>query len=289
MILTLPLTQSQLDRIQESCLWQARPEVRRVVSMAAPCPHARTIDVPPRTTAEGISHVEVKGKPGRSLLPPLQQVTVGWSKTSKEWTTGWHAREWNEGAFHSNWPRFRNVSIDSKNSDVVLKLSADAEAGLQYGEHIGTSFATEMDFTVQNMRSGVIAAPLWTYDQKSGDEIDFEIVGLNGLQLTVHSAGKTLPKSIIPKGYEGDLSGRRIRVGITARLPDFISFYVDGQEVLRVDAANAPGGRMISTSQQILSTIWAYPNGAGWAGAYVPPSAGQEVLLRLHGFAYQAF
>ena len=92
-----------------------------------------------------------------------------------------------------------------------------------------------------------------------------------------------------PKGYEGDLSGRRIRLGITARLPELILFYVDGREVLRINANNAPGGRMISAPQQVLSSVWAYPNGAAWAGRFVPPPVGQEVQLRLHGFRYQVF
>lgn len=219
-------------------------------------------------------------------LPPLQNLTTSWSGAADEWTRGWHARQWDEGAFHAAKSAFKNVSVERSSRDTVLMLSADAEAGLQYSERVSTSFSTEMEFTVDRMRPGVIAAPLWTYDAKSGDEIDFEIVGLNGLQLNLHSGGRTLTP-FIPKGYEGDLSGRRIRVGITAKLPEFVSFYVDGQEVLRVTRANAPGGQMITTPQQVLSTIWGYPKGAAWAGPYSSPPPGSEVLMRLHGFAYQ--
>ena len=88
---------------------------------------------------------------GQPRLRPLQHVTKTWSGAADEWTSGWHAREWNEGDYHASWPRFRNVSINPKSGETVLKLSSDAEAGLQYGEHRGTSFATEMEFTVQNM------------------------------------------------------------------------------------------------------------------------------------------
>ena len=81
------------------------------------------------------------------------------------------------------------------------------------------------------MRPGLIAAPLWTFNDKAHEEIDFEIVGTKGLQLTVWASVNNQHKSVWVKWIElGDLSGKRYRLGIEYEEGKRVAFLINGKE-----------------------------------------------------------
>lgn len=215
-----------------------------------------------------------------------------WGDIWGKWGMAWHSRGWNEGSFHAAPSVYPNVTRLPSGA-VKLAMNSYGEAGL-YSCALpkSSSFSVEMDIEILKARSGVVIAPLWGWNNVSGGtEFDFEIAGLNGLQINVHNmvngSSKTLAKAVIPKGWEGDCTGKRAKFGLTYKGGLFCSFTLDGIEVYRCDASNVPGGVMPSDPIGLLCSIWGYPGGAGWVGPFTPFAPGEESALLIHGLSYQ--
>jgi hypothetical protein len=215
-----------------------------------------------------------------------------WGDIWGEWDMAWHSRGWNEGSFHAAPSVYPNVTRLPSGA-VKLAMNSYGEAGL-YSCSIpkSSSFAVEMDIEILKARSGVVIAPVWLWSNvPGGTEFDFEVAGLNGLQINVHNmvngSSKTLSQAVIPKGWEGDCTGKRARLGFTYKGGQFCSFTIDGKEVYRSDATNVPGGVFPSDPLGVLCNVWGYPGGAGWVGPFTPFAAGEESAFLIHGLAYQ--
>ncbi|TIW20448.1 MAG: glycosyl hydrolase family protein, partial [Mesorhizobium sp.] len=83
--------------------------------------------------------------------------------------------------------------------DGALQLTVSEKASAQViagAKSDSGSARWEVDVTLPTMKPGLIAAPLWTFNDKAHEEIDFEIVGTKGLQLTVWANVDNQHKSV---------------------------------------------------------------------------------------------
>lgn len=167
-----------------------------------------------------------------------------------------------------------------------LSVSERASGQVQTGSGaVSKSALWEVDVTLPEMRDGLIAAPLWTFNRETFDEIDFEVVGRKGLQLTVWTSveGRHTPvwsDIAIP----GDLSGQRFRLGIAYEAGERIRFYVNGALVKDLRPSDIPLG-FPSTFQKPYFDLWV-ANGLhpGWAGQWEPLRPRERLTMVVHGY-----
>lgn len=173
-----------------------------------------------------------------------------------------------------------------RHGELVLSVSERASGQVQTSAASASTEALwEVDVTLPQMRDGLIAAPLWTFNAMTFDEIDFEIVGRNGLQLTLWSAVDGQHKAVWSDTVlRGDLSGRRLRLAIAYEAGRRVRFFVDGALVADVTPQDAPLG-FPSTVQKPYFDLWV-ANGLdpGWAGRWRPLARGETLRMRLHGY-----
>jgi len=173
-----------------------------------------------------------------------------------------------------------------RGGDLVLSVSERASGQVQTnGSAARTDGMWEVDVTLPPMRDGLIAAPLWTFNAKTFDEIDFEIVGRTGLQLTLWSSVEGRHTAVWSDTVlRGDLSGRRLRLGIVYEAGRRVRFYVDGDLAADVTPADAPLG-FPSTPQKPYFDLWV-ANGLhpGWAGRWTPLPSGVKLDMKVHGY-----
>lgn len=174
-----------------------------------------------------------------------------------------------------------------RDGELVLSVSERASGQVQTraASSAATSALWEVDVTLPEMRDGLIAAPLWTFNAKTFDEIDFEVVGRNGLQLTLWSAVDGRHTAVWSDTViRGDLSGRRYRLAIAYEAGRRVRFFVDGVLVADVTPDDAPLG-FPSTVQKPYFDLWV-ANGLDprWAGRWRPLAAGERLTMRLHGY-----
>lgn len=237
--------------------------------------------VQPGPPVKSVTVPSQRAKPAKSSLPPIR---VDWELWNNSKT--WSRSQWSGGAFHALPFDSNNITVQ-RNGDVVLTMDRFAEAELQRNaDATATKGFVQADITVPNMRSGVIASPISLYDQATGDEINIAVVGLKGLQLTAKLNGKSA--TVTPAALQGDLSGRRIKVGVSYELPYQITYLIDDQPVLTLTNSSAPGGRLPMHGFKAISSVWGYPQGGGWAGTYQPLGAGEEVKMTIHGYDFKA-
>ena len=174
-----------------------------------------------------------------------------------------------------------------RNGELVLSVSERASGQVQTREACSGSKEAlwEVDVTLPEMRDGLIAAPLWTFNGKTFDEIDFEVVGRTGLQLTLWSAVDGHHKTVWSDTViRGDLSGRRLRLAIAYEAGRRVRFFVNGALVANVTPDDAPLG-FPSTVQKPYFDLWV-ANGVDprWAGRWRPLAPGERLTMRLHGY-----
>ena len=177
-------------------------------------------------------------KPALGSLPD-------WSKVKLQlWKYGnpFVPSQWNEPKLGGYGWKGENVKI--VNGELQLTVSEKASAQvITGGKSDSASARWEVDVTLPKMRPGLIAAPLWTFNDKAHEEIDFEIVGTKGLQLTVWASVNNQHKSVWVKWIElGDLSGRQYRLGIEYVAGKRVAFLINGNEAAVVTPADTAGG-----------------------------------------------
>lgn len=161
-----------------------------------------------------------------------------------------------------------NLSVSERASGQVQTLAAKAAA---------VSALWELDVTLPQMPDGLIAAPLRTFNGAPFDEIDFEVVGRTGLQLTFWTAvGGRRTAVWSDKVIPGDLSGRRFRLGIAYEAGERIRLFVDGRVVADIPPENSPTG-VPTMSQKPYFDLWA-ANGLNpdWRGPGAPYRPGND-------------
>ena len=202
--------------------------------------------------------------------------------------------DWDAPMAPSQWSEPKLGGYDWRADHAVIRdgelvLSVSERASGQVQTQAAASGATEalweVDVTLPSMRDGLIAAPLWTFNAKTFDEIDFEVVGRNGLQLTLWTAVDGKHTAVWSDTViRGDLSGRRFRLAIAYEAGRRVRFFVDGAVVADVTPKDTPLG-FPSTVQKPYFDLWV-ANGLdpGWAGKWRPLSRGESLRMRVHGY-----
>ena len=219
-------------------------------------------------------------------MPPLELSTLRlWN-----WDGKWIGAEWSNGNSPLPW-RFNHISQPAK-ADTLLTLDAAGAPQLQGGGAMParTEGLWEADVTLPQLRDGMVVAPLWVYDPASRDEIDFELAGRRGLDVTIHVYVNGVHKSNTVRLFAGtDLSGQRKRFGIRVdQAAGVIEMFVDGSRVHRWEKSTL--GYFVARPLKPWFEMWAAnPTNTGfvqWAGKWTPLAPGQAMTLRVHGYGF---
>lgn len=199
---------------------------------------------------------------------------------SYNWTNPWTPSDWTEPKLPDYVWSHNNVAVEG--GDLVLRLDDRRTGQVQaHDAAFSESALFEVDTTLPEMVPGLIAAPLWLYNLPTRDEIDFEVVGTKGLTITIYAGGEAVFSDLI---IPGDLSNARFRLGIEYRAGEQIRFLVDGDEVLAVTPDETDGGAFPTAPLKPYIELW--PTEAeGWAGRWRPLLPGEELVMRVHGYA----
>ena len=223
--------------------------------------------------------------PGAAPLPPLDLSNMRlWNYAGT-----WMASNW---ASQGPMPYRYDHVVRSKNKTATLLLdNAGAPQLKAYGGNPSkTSGFWEADVTLPKLRDGLVVAPLWLYNEKSREEVDIELAGRNGLQLTLHTYPGGVHTTDACKVFEGrDLSGERHRFAIALdEAAGIAEVYVDNRSVARFDRAKTKG--FPSTELKPIIEMWAAdPNNAGfvgWVGRWQPLAAGEKLEMTVWGYRY---
>lgn len=213
-------------------------------------------------------------------LPDFSGVTLRlW-----DWTAPLAPSQWGEPKLGGYDWRADHAVI--RGGALVLSVSERASGQVQASAAgAATRGVWEVDVTLPEMRDGLIAAPLWTFNARTFDEIDFEIVGRKGLQLTLWSAVDGRHTAVWSETViKGDLSGRRLRLAIAYDAGRMIRFYVDGAVVAEVTPEDAPLGFPASPQKAYLDLWVANGLDPAWAGRWRPLEKGRRLDMIVHGF-----
>ncbi|PAP96609.1 family 16 glycosylhydrolase [Mesorhizobium wenxiniae] len=182
-------------------------------------------------------------------------------------------------------------AANAKIVDGALQLTVSEKASAQVvagGKSDFSSARWEVDVTLPTMKPGLVAAPLWTFNDKAHEEIDFEFVGTKGLQLNVWANVDNQHKSIWLKWIQlGDLSGKRYRLGIEYEAGKRVAFLIDGKEAAVVTPADTLGGAFPNKPMKAYFDLWVAAGAvmdAGWAGKWEPMPASDKLVMTIHGY-----
>lgn len=226
---------------------------------------------------------------GQSAKPALQPLP-DWSKVKLQlwqYNNPFVPSQWNEPKLGSYGWKGENVKI--VNGELQLTVSEKASAQvIAGGKSDSASARWEVDVTLPKMRPGLIAAPLWTFNDKAHEEIDFEIVGTRGLQLTVWASVNNQHKAVWVKWIKlGDLSGQRYRLGIEYEAGKRVGFFIDGEEAAAVTPAETEGGAFPSNPIKPYFDLWVGAGGVmdpRWAGKWEPMAPTDKLVMTIHGY-----
>ncbi len=235
------------------------------------------------TSASAQAAADLGAKPALDPLPD-------WSKVKLQlW-------KYNNPFFPSQWSEPKLGGYDWKAANVKIvdgalqltvseKASAEVIAG---GKSESSSARWEVDVTLPTMRPGLIAAPLWTFNDKAHEEIDFEIVGTKGLQLTVWASVNNQHKSVWVKWIRlGDLSGKRYRLGIEYEAGKRVAFLIDGEEAAVVTPADTDAGAFPDNPMKPYFDLWVAAGSVmdpRWAGQWEPMAPTEKLVMTVHGY-----
>lgn len=209
--------------------------------------------------------------PVKSKLPALQGPIV-----KDGWGNPWAPSYWAENPKLNGYDwSANNVIVDG--TDVKMRITEKNSAQLQQGSGFAMSKGRwEMDVTLTAPTPGLIQAPLWTYNNETRDELDFEWVGDKGLQLNVYAKGVSVWTKLIPTLKDG-----RHHIAVEYEAGKSVIFISDGVELARVTPAETKGNVFPASPMKAYTEIW-QSNSEGWAGKWA--GAGSGLTMTLHGF-----
>lgn len=264
-------------------------ESAAVTVVAAPTAAAPTpAPTPSATASDPASDAEAAGTRRLATLPRLQLSDMAlWN-----WNGRWHASEWGNWMGPLPW-KYDHVA-QKANGDTVFTL--DATGAPQLMAQNGTPGAVqgmwEADVTLPTLKDGVVVAPLWLYDGESKDEIDFELAGRKGLDVTLHASVNGVMQHNSVRLFAGrDMSGERHRYGIKMnQSAGYVEMYVDGQRVHRWTRKGKSA--FVSHPMKPVIEMWAAnPDDAGfvsWVGRWTGLAPNQALTMTVHGYGYAA-
>lgn len=245
---------------------------------STPTPAPPSATATPPTTAAAVLAAD--------KLPPLNLSDMRlWN-----WAGVWHASEWDNGESPLPW-RYNHVRQPAR-GDTIFTLDTTGAPQLQGqgGTPAAANGMWESEVTLPKLRDGLIVAPLWLYDPASKDEIDFELAGRKGLDVTLHAYVNGAHKSATARLFAGrDLSGERHRFGIKVnQTAGFVEMYVDGQRVYSWSRSSM--SFFVSKPLKPFIEMWAAkPTNSGyvqWAGKWTGITAATPVTMTVHGYRY---
>lgn len=221
------------------------------------------------------------GATGEDLLLPLDLSDMAlWN-----WSGQWHASHWDHAFSDIPW-RYDHVA--QTDGDTLFRLDADGAPELKAEAPAAVrSGLWEVDVTLPQMQRGLVAAPIWLYNQGNGDEIDIEMAGEHGMQVTLHSyrtgshqkASATIPDS-------RRLYGTRVRLGIDVDLDaGYAEFIVDGVTVHTFYRSQHEAAFPTTALKPIIS-MWTAKRGLGWAEGWLGSWDGTPATMTVHGYRY---
>lgn len=237
----------------------------------------------------GVQTAAAVSTPATPVLTPLLPLNL---TTMRLWNWGgnWIGSEWSNGNSPLPW-KFGHINQPA-GADTLFTLDATGAPEIQAGSaEAKTDGVWESEVTLPQLRDGLVVAPLWLYDSTSRDEIDFELAGRNGLDVTMHVYVNGVHKHNSVRLFAGtDLSGQRKRFGIKVdQHTGYVEMYVDGKRVQRWDKSTL--GYFVSHPIKPWLEMWAAnPSNSGfvqWVGKWTPLAAGQQLTMRVHGYGYK--
>ena len=226
--------------------------------------------------------------PKLAALPPLDLSDMRlWN-----WSGKWMASEWGNPMSPLPW-KFDHVQQPS-GGDTYFTLDAAGAPELQSqgGTPTYTRGLWETDVTAPTLMDGLVTAPLWLYDQASGDEVDFEYAGRKGLDVTLHASVNGQMQQNTVRLFAGrDLSNERHRFGIKVdEAAGYVEMYVDGLLVQRWTSTTS--AVFPTHALRPIISMWAAdPTNAGfvyWVGQWPGLQPNQSLVMTVHGYAYTA-
>lgn len=235
----------------------------------------------------GRAFAQTAGEQGKKLaVEPLPD----WSKVKLQlwkYDNPFFPSQWSEPKLGGYDWKASNVKIVDGELQLTVSEKASAEV-IGGGKSDSSSARWEVDVTLPTMRPGLIAAPLWTFNDKAHEEIDFEIVGTKGLQLTVWANVNNKHKSVWVKWVRlGDLSGKRYRLGIEYEAGKRVAFFVDGEEAAVVTPADTAGGAFPNKPMKPYFDLWVAAGDVmdpRWAGKWEPMAPTDRLVMTIHGY-----
>ncbi len=251
---------------------------------AAPKPVPTILGIPAPALATPVAATPIATAP--AALRPLDLSTMRlWN-----WGAKWIGSEWGNAMSPLPW-KYSQISQPAA-ADTLLTLSAKGSAQLQGG---GATAAMrdglwETDVTLPRLKEGLVVAPLWLYDPASRDEIDFELAGRKGLDVTMHvyvgGVHKTSTKRLFA---ETDMSLQRKRFGVRVdQTLGAVEMFVDGKRVHIFERSKM--GFFVSKPVKPWIELWAADprnaNFVAWVGKWPGLATGEALTMRVHGYGY---
>jgi hypothetical protein len=224
-------------------------------------------------------------KPTRSLPPLDLSDMLLWNYNGK-----WHPSEWANNFSYAPWRadhirQKRNGSVDFLLDDIGTS-ELKSEAGIPTALR-GT---WEVEVTLPSLRDGMVTAPLWLYNQKLKEEIDFEFAGRRSLDVTIHAyPGGIHRTKTVPLFAGQDFSHCTLRLAIKADIPaGWAEMYVEGQMVKRFTRQEL--GYFPTGATRPIISLWSardnHPGFVAWLGRWKPLPAGKQLVMTIHGYRY---
>lgn len=202
------------------------------------------------------------------------------------WQGKWHASEWDNAFSDIPW-RYDHV-VQNIDGDTFFNLDPDGAPELKgQNQPAQISGLWEADVTIPEAASGLAIAPLWLYNGTTKDEIDFEFVGTQGLQVNIHSyiSGRHVQDPVMIPNTE-HLAGQRVRFGIMADLEaGWIKLLVNDEVVHQYNRIDNPAAFPSSGLKPIIS-MWTAKSGLYWAEQWLGKWAGGSATMTVHGYQY---
>lgn len=219
-----------------------------------------------------------------AALPPLNLAGMKlW-----DWKQPWHASQWPNATSTIPW-RADRITVQSDKS-VALFLDRSGAPQLQAVEGTPAMSAGlwEVDVTLPELRDGLVVAPLWLYNEQTRDEIDFELAGRKGLDVTMHVYSGGQHRKSTERLFAGqDLSHRRLRFAISLDTgAGRAAMLLDGKQVHLFDRSRI--GFFISSAVRPRIEMWAADpvkaDLVNWVGRWPGLAEGERLKMTVHGF-----
>lgn len=219
-------------------------------------------------------------------LPPLDTTDM------RPWNydAAWHASQWDNNFSRIPW-RSDHVTV-AENGEIVMRLDQAGAPQIKSERRIAMAEkgTWEVEVTLPKMRPGLVVAPLWLYNERLREEIDFEFAGTKSLDLSVHAYPDGTHHQTTVSVFEGmDFSNCTVRFKIVADIPaGWASMYVEDKLVHRFEKEEL--GYFVTGKARPIIEMWAsrddHDGLEQWLGKWQGLADGEALTMRVHGYRY---